>query len=41
VSIALLETRGERVRDVRQEPDGLLYVRTDDTSGRLIRLLPS
>lgn len=31
---------GERVRDVRQGPDGLLYVLTDSSSGRLLRLLP-
>jgi glucose/arabinose dehydrogenase len=29
-----------RVRDVRQGPDGLLYVLTDDSKGRLLRLLP-
>lgn len=32
---------GERVRDVRQGPDGYLYVLTDETSGRLIRLEPA
>ncbi len=31
---------GERVRDVRQGPDGLLYVLTDSPRGRLLRLLP-
>ena len=31
---------GERVRDVRQGPDGLLYVLTDSANGKLIRLLP-
>ncbi|MGD9330591.1 MAG: PQQ-dependent sugar dehydrogenase [Desulfobacterales bacterium] len=31
---------GQRVRDVRQGPDGLLYVLTDETSGSLIRLEP-
>ena len=29
-----------RVRDVRQGPDGLLYVLTDESRGRLLRLLP-
>jgi aldose sugar dehydrogenase len=29
---------GQRVRDVRQGPDGLLYVLTDESAGRLIRL---
>ncbi|HTH81075.1 MAG TPA: PQQ-dependent sugar dehydrogenase [Ramlibacter sp.] len=32
---------GERVRDVRQGPDGFLYLLTDETDGRLIRVLPS
>ena len=35
----LLEN-GERVRDVRQGPDGLLYVLTDAARGSLLRLLP-
>ncbi|NJN36972.1 MAG: hypothetical protein HC794_07855 [Nitrospiraceae bacterium] len=30
----------QRVRDVRQGPDGLLYVLTDDANGKLIRLEP-
>jgi glucose/arabinose dehydrogenase len=37
----LLADLGERIRDVRQGPDGLLYVLTDHAQGRLIRLLPS
>jgi glucose/arabinose dehydrogenase len=32
---------GERVRDVRQGPDGLIYVLTDESNGRLIRLEPA
>lgn len=36
----LLEGGGERIRDVRQGPDGLLYVLTDSPSGRLLRLQP-
>ncbi len=36
----LLEEVGQRMRDVRQGPDGLLYVVTDSPSGRLIRVLP-
>ena len=32
---------GDRVRDVRQGPDGLLYLITDSPNGRLLRLLPS
>ena len=35
----LLEGAG-RIRDVRQGPDGLLYVLTDSPQGRLIRLQP-
>jgi aldose sugar dehydrogenase len=32
---------GQRVRDIRQGPDGLLYILTDDANGRLIRLDPT
>jgi len=31
---------GERVRDVRQGPDGLLYLLTDNPRGRIVRLEP-
>lgn len=31
---------GQRVRDVRQGPDGLLYVLTDQSNGSLIRIEP-
>ncbi|WP_338669539.1 PQQ-dependent sugar dehydrogenase [Pseudodesulfovibrio methanolicus] len=31
---------GHRVRDIRQGPDGLVYVLTDEDDGRLIRLEP-
>ena len=37
----LLSEVGERIRDVRQGPDGLLYVLTDSRNGKLIRLLPN
>ncbi|KXB29308.1 hypothetical protein AT959_15155 [Dechloromonas denitrificans] len=37
----LLEALGERIRDVRQGPDGYLYVLTDSANGQLIRLLPA
>ena len=37
----LLADQDERIRDVRQGPDGLLYVLTDESRGRLIRLLPN
>jgi glucose/arabinose dehydrogenase len=30
----------ERIRDVRQGPDGLLYLLTDHRNGRLLRVLP-
>jgi glucose/arabinose dehydrogenase len=36
----LLVDRGKRVRDVRQGPDGLLYVVTDEQNGELLRLAP-
>lgn len=36
----LLEDLGERIRDVRQAPDGYLYVLTDSDDGQLIRLKP-
>jgi glucose/arabinose dehydrogenase len=31
---------GERVRDVRQGPDGFIYVLTDEKAGRMLRLEP-
>ena len=34
----LLQQLGERIRDVRQGPDGWLYLLTDSRDGRLIRL---
>ena len=37
----LLSDVGERIRDVRQGPDGLLYVLTDKSNGKLIRLMPA
>ena len=36
----LLTEVGERIRDVRQGPDGLLYALTDSEDGKLLRLLP-
>jgi len=36
----LLTDLKERIRDVRQGPDGLLYVLTDSPDGRLLRLDP-
>jgi len=37
----LLPDLGQRVRDVRQGPDGLLYVLTDRTDGQVLRLMPA
>ncbi|KQP20902.1 PQQ-dependent sugar dehydrogenase [Pseudorhodoferax sp. Leaf265] len=37
---SLLAEVGQRIRDVRQGPDGLLYVLTDASNGQLLRLLP-
>ena len=36
----LLTELNQRIRDVRQGPDGLIYVLTDASNGQLIRLLP-
>ena len=36
----LLTERGKRIRDVRQGPDGALYVVTDDSNGELWRIGP-
>jgi glucose/arabinose dehydrogenase len=32
---------GERIRDVQQGPDGLLYLVTDNPDGRVLRVLPA
>ena len=37
----LLADLNQRIRDVRQSPDGWIYVLTDANNGQLIRLLPS
>jgi aldose sugar dehydrogenase len=37
----LLAERKERIRDVRQGPDGLLYVLTDAPAGKLLRIEPA
>jgi aldose sugar dehydrogenase len=36
----LLKERGQRVRDVRQGPDGALYIVTDQDNGELWRIAP-
>ena len=37
----LLQSMRERIRDVRQGPDGALYLLTDDASGRILRIAPA
>jgi aldose sugar dehydrogenase len=37
----LLQALRERIRDVRQGPEGALYLLTDSTSGRILRLVPA
>ena len=37
----LLRSLGERIRDVRQGPDGAIWLLIDDSSGRLLRLVPA
>lgn len=37
----LLSSLGKRIRDVRQGPDGYLYVLTDEDDGQLLRLEPA
>jgi glucose/arabinose dehydrogenase len=36
----LLSDRGQRVRDVRQGPDGALFVVTDEENGELWTIVP-
>jgi len=35
-----LQPRRERIRDVKQGPDGALYVVTDVAQGRVLKLVP-
>jgi glucose/arabinose dehydrogenase len=37
----ILDDLKQRIRDVRQGPDGLLYVLTDETTGALLRIEPA
>jgi len=37
----LLQELHERIRDVRQGPDGALYLLTDNSAGRILRLAPA
>jgi len=38
---SLLTTLHQRIRDVRQGPDGLLYVLTEEQAGALLRIEPA
>lgn len=35
-----LQPEGERIRDVRQGPDGAIYLATDNPQGRILKLVP-
>lgn len=37
----LLTSERERIRDVRQGPDGALYVATDSSNGRILKITPA
>ena len=37
----LFHALGERIRDVRQGPDGALWLATDNSSGRILRVTPA
>ena len=37
----MLQNLGERIRDVRQGPDGFVYVLTDSRNGRILRVKPA
>ena len=37
----LLRSLGKRIRDVRQGPDGMLWLLTDDKNGEMLRLSPA
>ncbi len=37
----LLQGMGERIRDVREGPDGALYLATDNRNGRILRVAPA
>jgi glucose/arabinose dehydrogenase len=37
----LLQNLNERIRDVRQGPDGALWLLTDSLSGRILRVAPA
>ena len=37
----LLQNLNERIRDVRQAPDGALWLLTDSSAGRMLRVSPA
>jgi glucose/arabinose dehydrogenase len=37
----MLQQLGERIRDVRQGPDGFVYLLTDSRNGRILRMKPA
>jgi glucose/arabinose dehydrogenase len=37
----MLQGLGERIRDVRQGPDGAIYIATDNSAGRILRMVPA
>lgn len=37
----LLQGIDQRIRDVRQGPDGALYLLTDEDAGRILRVVPA
>jgi glucose/arabinose dehydrogenase len=37
----ILQGLGERIREIRQGPDGALYLATDSSSGRILRVTPA
>jgi glucose/arabinose dehydrogenase len=37
----LLQSLHERIRDVRQGPDGAIYLLTDNAAGRILRIVPA
>jgi glucose/arabinose dehydrogenase len=37
----MLQNLGERIRDVRQGPDGFVYLLTDSAQGRVLRMRPA
>ena len=37
----ILQNLNERIRDVRQGPDGALWLLTDSSSGRVLRITPA